>query len=388
MTSTDGPATRRPLGEFLRLETTGGAVLLLGAAAGLLWANLAGGSYLRIWTHHLPGHAAGLRWPHDPKAWVADGLMAIYFFIAGLELKRELSVGELADRRVAAFPVAGAIGGMLVPATVFAVLNRSGAAAHGWGIPMATDIAFALAVLAVVGRGLPSQVRVFLLSLAVVDDLGAILVIAVFYGADPRPVWLVVAAAFTLVIYVGFHVRGTQLWVALLGAVGLWVALFQAGVHPTLAGVIAGGLAPPGKVLDRLVHLVHPLSSFVAAPLFALASAGLVLSVADLRSAFSDNVFLGVVLGLVLGKPIGVLAGCWLSTRLGFAERPAALTWARLASVGTVAGIGFTVSLLLSELAFPSGHERTVAQLGVLLSTVVAAVLATLVLRLGRSEPG
>jgi NhaA family Na+:H+ antiporter len=375
------------MAEFLHGEAVGGAVLLVAAAVALLWANLAPGGYHALWYHHLPDHVLGLSWPHDPKSWVADGLMAIYFFVAGLEVKREVTTGELADRRVAAFPVAGAIGGMLIPALCYASLNASGPAANGWGIPMATDIAFALAVLAVVGRGLPSQVRVFLLSLAVVDDLGAILVIAIFYGTKPRPIWLLVAGLFAVVIYGGFHVRGTQLWIAFVGAVGLWIALFQAGIHPTLAGVIAGAMAPSGRVIDRLLHAVHPISNFLAAPLFALASAGLVLSAGEFRDAIGDRVFLGVMVGLVVGKPVGILLGCSVASRLGLADRPAALTWSRIAGIGAVSGIGFTVSLLVSDLAFPEGHDRTVAQLAVLLAAVIAALVATVVLRFVATGP-
>ena len=224
--------------------------------------------------------------------------------------------------------MAAAIGGMLVPALIYAAANPSGPSSNGWGVPMATDIAFALGVLAVVGKGLPSQVRVFLLSLAIVDDVGSIVVIAVFYSRSLRPIWFLVAAAFVVVIYGGYHLKGQQLWIVAVGAAGLWLSLFQAGIHPTIAGVICGLMTPAVEdahghsTAEHLLHRFHPWSSFVIAPVFAVAAAGVTITAEGLRSAATDPVAIGVFLGLVVGKPLGILAGAGLSSKLGLGDAP------------------------------------------------------------------
>jgi NhaA family Na+:H+ antiporter len=381
--------------EFSGVEAAAGAVLIAAAAVALLWANSPWSSgYHAFWNHHLGGHWLGLDFPHSPAGWVGDLMMAVYFFVAGLEVKRELTAGELRSPRRAAFPIAAAVGGMLVPALIYAACNPSGAGSNGWGVPMATDIAFALGVLAVLGRNLPSQVRVFLLSLAIVDDVGSIVVIVVFYSRSLSPIWFLVAAAFVVLIYGGYQMGGRRLWVVAIGALGLWVSLFQAGIHPTIAGVICGLLTPAVEderghsTAEKLLHRFHPWSSFVIAPLFAVAAAGVKITGDGLHAAVTDPVAIGVFVGLVVGKPVGILAGAGLSTKLGWATRPAAITWPRLGGVGAIAGIGFTVSFLISELAFARADLRNASQLAILAAALAAIVVGAVVLfsaRRGRS---
>jgi Na+:H+ antiporter, NhaA family len=377
--------------EFSGVEAAAGGVLMAAALVAVLWANSPWSSgYHAFWDEHLADRWLGLVFPHSPAAWVGDLMMAVYFFVAGLEVKRELTAGQLRSPRRAAFPVAAAIGGMLVPALIYAACNPSGPGSNGWGIPMATDIAFALGVLAVVGRGLPSQVRVFLLSLAIVDDVGSIVVIAVFYSRSLRPIWFLVAVAFVVVIYAGFHLKGQQLWIVAVGALGLWVSLFQAGIHPTIAGVVCGLMTPAMEdrqghsTAEHLLHRFHPWSSFVIAPVFAVAAAGVTITAEGLRAASTDPVSIGVFVGLVVGKPVGILGGAWLSTRLGWASRPEVLTWRRVAGVGALAGIGFTVSFLISELAFARAELRNASQLAILAAAVAAILLGAAVLLPGR----
>lgn len=392
---------RRPLGEFVDTEVLGGVLLVVAAIVAFGWANSPWASaYERLWTGELPHELGPVHFPPTLKDWVADGLMAVYFFVAGMEIKRELTVGELRDRRQAAFPVAGALGGMLVPALIYAAINRSGDAAVGWGIPMATDIAFALAILALVGRRLPDSARIFLLSLAVVDDIGAILVIALFYGDGVKPFWLLVAALLAVAVYATLQVRGTQLGLAAVAGAGMWLAMYEAGIHPTIAGVLAGLMVPSSvpansvallptrkdetqSVLDRLTHLVHPWSSFAVAPLFALSAAGVAVTGTGLRSALTDPVAIGVLVGLVVGKPLGIYAGCRLVTLLGLATRPDELQWATILGIGVIGGIGFTVSLLVASLAFDDPAMETVARLAVLAAAVVAIGLAVPTFLLG-----
>jgi NhaA family Na+:H+ antiporter len=377
--------------EFSAVEATAGAVLIVAAIVAVVWANSPWrASYHDLWQHQLPDRWLGLNWPSTPAAWIADMLMAVYFFVAGLEIKRELVSGELRDPKRAVLPVAAAVGGMLVPATIYAALNTAGPGANGWGVPMATDIAFALGVLAVIGRGLPSQVRVFLLTLAIVDDIGSIAVIAIFYTSSLRPIWFLIGVAFVVVIQVGFRVKGTQLTLVAIGAIGLWISLFQAGIHPTIAGVICGLMAPAvedargDSTAEGLVHRFHPWSSFVIAPLFALSAAGITLTAAALRDALSDHVAIGVFLGLVVGKPVGILLGAVLVLRAGWATRPPQLSWASLAGLGALAGIGFTISILISQLAFADVATRNAAELAILAAALAAVVVSTPILTMAR----
>ncbi|NIZ93382.1 Na+/H+ antiporter NhaA [Kineococcus rubinsiae] len=381
----------------LRLETVGGALLLVATALALVWANLPGGTYEEVRELHLGPAALGL--DLSLEHWAADGLLAIFFFIAGLELKREFVAGDLRDPRAAALPIAAAVGGMAVPALIYvAVVSASpsapAGAATGWAIPTATDIAFALGVLAVVGSHLPSALRTFLLTLAVVDDLLAITVIAVFYTSDLAPVPLLLAlvplALFTLAV----QRRVRTWWVLLPLALLTWGLVHASGIHATVAGVLLGLVVPvvrsqaaggpdagPG-LAEHFEHRWRPLSAGFAVPVFALLSAGVVIGgAAGLADALSDPVALGVIAGLVVGKPVGILATTFVLAKLTRAELDPSLRWVDVAGVAVLAGMGFTVSLLIGSLAFGQGTPAAEhVTLGVLLGSTAAALLAGVLL--------
>jgi len=369
----------RWVADTLRNETAGGVLLLVAAVLALIWANLdfAGYSALRDFKLGFPSLHLELTIGH----WAADGLLAIFFFVAGLELKHELVVGSLRDRSVAAVPVAAAIGGMLVPASLFFAFNVGSPTAVGWGIPMATDIAFALAVLAVAGKKLPIELRAFLLTLAVVDDLGAILVIAIFYTASINLVALLVAIA-ALVAF-GYmqkkNVAGWYFYIPL--ALIAWAALHQSGIHATIAGV-AMGLLMNLKTSDRVMHKVHPISAGIAVPIFAFFSAGVYVQGMNLGELAQSPVALGILFGLVLGKPIGIVGTAWLVAKFSKASLSKGLSWWDVATVGVLAGVGFTVALLINELAFKADESSSsIGTLAVLVSSTLAALLATIAIQ-------
>jgi NhaA family Na+:H+ antiporter len=378
------------LRERLRDETVGGILLLGAAVIALVWANSPwSDSYFALVDKQVGPISLHLDLPLG--VWAADGLLAVFFFVAGLELKHELVLGSLSKVREAVVPAAAALGGMAVPALIFVGVNVIAADGNliGWGIPMATDIAFALAVLAVVGRRLPVALRAFLLTLAVVDDLGSITVIAIFYTENISFAWLAGAVA-TFVIYglaMRRRIRTPFLYVPLV-LVG-WYCTHEAGVHATVAGIVFGLLTrvrlDPGEASspgDRMSHLIHPISAGLCVPLFAFFSAGVDFRSVGFVDSITTPVAIGVILGLVVGKPIGVLGGAWLTARFTRASLTPELAWRDVGAVGVIAGIGFTVALLISELAYendPAVLES--AKVAVLAASVAAAVLATGALR-------
>ncbi len=364
------------VGDLLRSETVGGSVALVAALVALTWANLDFASY-----EHLREFELG---PLDIEHWASDGALAVFFFVAGLELKRELLVGSLRRPADAVVPVFAACCGVAVPALIFVVVNRGTGNLVGWAVPAATDIAFALAILAVVGSALPTQLRAFLLTLAVVDDLIVIVVIAVFYTSSIHllPLLAFGAACVVYAVLQRLRVRSAVVYLPLV--VAAWAALHESGVHATIAGVALGLLT---RVLpdddevrspaERLEHRINPLSSAIAVPFFALLSAGVQLTGGT--ALLREPIVLGVVLGLVLGKPLGILGGTWLITRFTRAELNEGLDWRDLAGVAVVAGVGFTVSLLVSDLAF-TGVDREQSKTAVLLASAIAGLAAALVL--------
>jgi NhaA family Na+:H+ antiporter len=387
------PEVRR-IADILRLETIGGMLLLAGAFVALVWANSPWSPSYHTMVDHRIGPAA-LHLDLSLAAWAADGLLAIFFFVAGLELKREFVAGDLRDPRRAAVPVAAAVGGVIVPALLYVLLNVGGAV-RGWAIPTATDIAFALAILAVVGRSLPSALRTFLLTLAVVDDLLAILIIAVFYTAHLSVVPLLVAAVplglFALLVQRRFR----SWWLLLPLALTTWALVHASGVHATVAGVLLGFAVPvvrsraaggpeagPG-LAEHFEHRFRPLSAGVAVPIFALMSAGVTIGGLDgFGSALTDPVTVGIIVGLVVGKPIGIVVATWLVARFTRASIDAGLAWIDVVALAVLGGIGFTVSLLIGELAFGIGSERDDnVKIAVLTGSLVAAAVAAIILRL------
>ncbi|MGP3979109.1 Na+/H+ antiporter NhaA [Streptomyces sp. 8N114] len=383
---------RRFLTDALRTETVGGTLLLAAAIVALLLANTgAGGVYEDVKNFHFGPEALHL---HLSVAdWAKDGLLTLFFFVAGIELKRELVAGELRDPRAAALPIVSAMCGMAVPALVYVTFAASGGGdLRGWAIPMATDIAFALGVLAVLGTGLPSALRAFLLTLAVVDDLGAIVIIAVFYSAGISFGALAGAVA-GLVLFWFLHRRGVRGWYVYVPlALVVWGLMHASGVHATVAGVAMGlllrctprpGDEPGTSPAAHIEHLVRPLSAGVAVPVFALFAAGVAVSGGALTDVFTQPETLGVVLGLLAGKTLGVFGGAWAAVRFTKAELNRDLGWADVLAVAALSGIGFTVSLLVSELAFTEDAVLAAeAKAAVLIGSLLAAVFAGIVLKL------
>ncbi|PSR62705.1 Na+/H+ antiporter NhaA [Nocardia sp. MDA0666] len=387
-------ALRSELARYLRTETVGGALLLVAAAVALLWANSPWrDSYFAM--VDTPLAIPPLHLDLTLGDWTKDGLLAVFFFVAGLELKRELVVGELADRKRATLPVVAAVGGVITPAVIaFTIGWGVPGMDRGWAIPVATDIAFALAVLAMTGSRIPAGARVFLLSLAVVDDLMAIVLIAVLFTTTVAVGWLAGAAA----CFAGWavaqrlRIRTPLVYVPL--ALLSWFALHEAGIHPTLAGVICGLLTRvrPDPEEDeapaaRLEHLFQPISAGVCVPLFALFASGVPLSTKVFGEMFTSRLSLAIIAGLLIGKTVGIFGSSWLAIRFGIARRPAGLGNRDMSALSVLGGIGFTVSLLVAELALPDRAATELAKAAVLMTSLAASLLGSaLLLRRGRAH--
>jgi len=375
-----------PIGsDFVSLEAASGIVLLLAAAAALIWANTDTAGYTSWWHRELTIGPGELAITESLVHWVNDALMTVFFFVVGLEIKRELVTGELRDRQRAALPAVAALGGMVVPALLFVAINLGGDGLDGWAIPMATDIAFAVGVLALLGPRVSPSLKLFLLTLAIVDDIGAIVVIALFYSRGLDGWWLLGAVAIVIVVIAMSRLGVDHPVAYVVPGVVLWWCLHEAGVEPTLAGVVLGLLTParPRRgvpVLERLEDALHPISSFVIVPLFALANAGVALGGDAIEHALSSPVTIGIVVGLVVGKFVGILGASTLALRAGVGALPDGVALRHVAGIAVLAGIGFTVSLFISDLAF-RGVEIDDAKIGVLAASAVAAVLGMIVLR-------
>jgi Na+/H+ antiporter NhaA len=400
-----------PLRAFLKTET-GSAVVLLGAViAALVWANVALASYERVWSTTLSIRIGGYSISQDLRGWINSGLMAFFFFVIGLEARREFDLGELRERRRVALPLLAGLGGMLVPVAIYLAINAGHDSIHGWGTAMSTDTAFALGLLALVGSGLPDRLRAYLLTVAVVDDIIALLVIAIAYSGSISVLPLVIALALFGCILL---VRAADIHIGLVYFVlgtAVWVAFYESGVDPVVAGLMGGVIAlaypaqrtdlerasdlfrlfreqPTGDLArtargalrsavspnERLQSLWHPWTSYVIVPLFALANAGVHLSSGFLSTAYTSPVTLGIMFGYVLGKPIGIVGASWLSTRLSGGRLRPPVGWASVGGAGTIAGIGFTVSILIADLAF-QGADLAEAKVGTLSAAVLAAAL-------------
>ena len=408
---------------FLGIEAAGGILLIFAAIIALIWANSPwSSSYFDLWNteiHISIGDLISLEHNGHPLTlgeFINDVLMVLFFFVVGLEIKRELVTGELNTRRAAALPAAAAIGGMVVPALIYFAFNQSGDATAGWGIPMATDIAFAVGVVSLLGTRVSTSLKIFLLTLAIVDDIGAIIVIALFYTEKLSVGWLIVAF---LVVFATSLLKVVKIWYmpiyVILGFI-LWYAIFESGVHATIAGVIMGLLAPARPLLDtddevelfkmqkidevetrslrrlafqiketvpvteRLENLLHPLTGFIILPLFALANAGVVLSTESIGDAFSSGVTQGIAIGLVVGKIVGVTVFTLLAVKLGLCVLPAGTTPRHIVGIASISGIGFTVSMFITGLAFDDGTFQDEAKIGILFASLIAALIGTFIL--------
>ncbi len=384
-----------PVQEFLATEIAGGVILAVAALCAVLWATLAPHGYEHFWQHPIHLHIGSLVRNPTREALAENVLMPLFFFVVGLEIKREITIGDLSDMRVARLPIFAALGGMIVPALVYAVIAHGGPGANGWGIPMATDIAFVVGVLRLVGRRAPSSLVVMMLAIAVVDDIGAILVIAGWYSSGIQMLWIAAAILCGLLAWVlvraGF--RSIPVYVCL--GVGSCAAMANGGVSPTICAVGFGLLIPmapwrgrdphagsgaDGGALEQALHWVHPWSSFVALPVFALSSAGVALSVSAIHHAWVSPVAWAIAIGLIVGKPIGVLAGVWGAVRLRWGALPDGLTWPSMIAGALLAGIGFTVSLFIANLAFHSSAFGTDARIAILAASLASALIGVAVL--------
>ncbi|RVW00991.1 Na+/H+ antiporter NhaA [Rhodococcus spongiicola] len=395
------PATRSELARFLRTETVGGSVLLIAAAIAVVWANsplVDSYTSLRDWQVG-PSEIGPIPLHLDLSlgTWAKDGLLAVFFFVAGLELKRELVVGELADRKKALLPIIAALGGVLVPAVIAAVVGAGapGMNQGGWAIPVATDIAFALGVLALTGSRVPASARVFLLSLAVVDDLLAIILIAVLFTASIAMLWLLTAAACLLVYWFAQQRRITTPFLYVPLALLTWYSVHEAGVHATLAGVALGLLTrvrtDPGEQeapATRLEHRIQPWSAGFCVPMFALFASGVPINGQVLGELFTNRISLAIILGLLVGKTVGIFGISWLAIRLGIATKPRLLGFRDMFALSMLGAIGFTVSLLVADLALAGvgdGSEAEIAKAAVLITSLAASLIGSaLLLRRGR----
>lgn len=409
----------RPLSDFLHKEASAGILLVLAAIIALIWANSPwSDSYFDLWATEAVIGIDDFEIHLNLKEWINDAAMVLFFFVVGLEIKRELTQGELRDPRQAALPIIGAVGGMVVPAGLYAILNTSGEGTAGWGIPMATDIAIVMGVVALMGTRAPSWLKLFLLALAIVDDIGAILVIAIFYSEGVSFGWLVIAVA---ALAVAALARNTVQWVGVYLVLGVicWVGLHEAHVHPTLAGVAFGMMAPVTpfrnshmvdadelaqaptvrnarkvsaqarstvSVVEWLEQKLHPYSAFVVVPIFALANAGIRIPADEFGDAMSSSVTWGVILGLVVGKTVGITAFTMAAVALKVGQLPEGVTARYIMGAGALGGIGFTVSLFVTELAFGEELVGTDARLGVLIASLGAALLGVGIMFPGRMD--
>ena len=405
-----------PLRDFLRTEASGAVLLAAGAVGALIWANSPwSGSYEDLWTSRTSITIAGRTLALDLRHWINDGLMTIFFLVVGLEIKRELTDGHLATRRAALLPVAAAVGGMLVPALVYLAIAGT-SAPRGWAIAVATDIALAVGVLAVAGSRVPASLRAFLLGLAIVDDIGAIVIIAAVYSTGVSFGWFAAAAVGVAATVAWRRLGVYSTWVYIVMGVVVWFSLYEAGIHPTIAGVAMGLLAPSTprlrpelidsdeladlsdavaarstselakgsvSVVEWLQHVLHPWTSYVIVPIFALANSGIEISLDGLEGAARSPITWGVFFGLLVGKPVGVVLTTRVVVGSGLADYPEGAARRQLVGIGTAAGIGFTVALFITELALVSEADRSNAKLAILVASVLAASISTAILRSG-----
>jgi NhaA family Na+:H+ antiporter len=422
-----------PIQEFMHAETSGGIVLIICTIIALIWANSPfADSYFHLWHTYITFDFGGFVLKHSLHHWINDGLMVIFFFVVGLEIKRELLAGELSSAKKAALPVAGALGGMILPAIIYFSLNAGKEGVAGWGIPMATDIAFVVGIMALLGPKFPFSLKIFILALAIVDDIGAVLVIAIFYTAEISFSALVIAAGILLLL-IAFNRLGVRsLIVYTIAGVALWLAFLESGVHATVAGVLLAFTIPVSSrintkkfttetkelldefdksgehgenvltnesrlvivqsiesncekiltPLQRFEHLLHPWVAFFIMPVFALANAGVSVG-GDFVNSILNPISLGIILGLFFGKQLGIFFFSFIAIKAGLASKPEGVNYTKMYGAGILAGIGFTMSLFIANLAFPSEELLNVAKVGVLIASLISGIVGFIVVKIG-----
>jgi NhaA family Na+:H+ antiporter len=427
----------RPINDFLQKEASGGILLIIFTVVALAWANSPwSDSYHDLWDTHISIKAGALALNLSIHHWINDGLMVIFFFVVGLEIKRELLVGELSSIKKASLPVAGAIGGMLLPALFYVFFNSGTDAVNGWGIPMATDIAFVIGILAILGSRVPLGLKVFVVSLAIADDIGAVMVIAIFYTSNISMSSLLVVALILAVLGIINKLGVTSLIIYSVLGLLLWLAVLQSGIHATIAGVLLAFTIPArarinterfskntedlldkfenagehgenvltneerqaavraiesnceriSTPLRRFEHGLHPWSSFLIMPLFALANAGVTLKGMDLGAALASPVSIGIIAGLFLGKQFGIFAFSWFAVKIKLAALPEGVRWSKIYGAGILAGIGFTMSLFIAGLAFTDDSILNLSKIGILTASLIAGVVGYLILKAALSK--
>jgi len=419
-----------PFQEFFQQEASSGILLIIATIIALVWANSPWAeSYATLWHTNVTVSFGNFGISKDLLHWINDGLMAVFFFVVGLEIKREVLVGELASPRKAVLPIVAAIGGMVIPAGFFLLLNPHEPGQIGWGIPMATDIAFALGILSLLGNRVPLSLKVFLTAVAIVDDLGAVFVIALFYTSKIVWVSLLIGGIILILLIIMNKLGVRNLIVYAILGIGLWAAFLKSGVHATIAGVLLAMTIPVrtrinteeflshagffldefrahGKAsesvltnrdqraaiqaievaaehaqtpLQRLEHILHPWVGYFIMPVFALANAGIIIK-SDFLSAFAQSVTLGVMAGLIFGKQIGIFCASYLAVKLGWSDLPSGMTWTRLYGLAWLAGIGFTMSLFIAGLAFGTSDLLAMAKAGILVASLVSGTVGAVIL--------
>ncbi|WP_295117224.1 Na+/H+ antiporter NhaA [uncultured Chitinophaga sp.] len=381
-----------PLLEFLHDSRAVGIVLIICTLISMIVSNTAWGSaFTGFWTQLFDlqgGHyyeVAGLHLPNSPLQWINDVLMVFFFLLVGMEIKRELTIGELSSVKKSLLPVLAAVGGMVVPALIFTCFNSSSEYAHGWGIPMATDIAFSLGVLSLLGNRVPLSLKIFLTALAIIDDLGAILVIAVFY-TDHISIGFLLGGAGILALLVLFNMfKVKRLVFYIIPGIVLWYCIFNSGIHATIAGVLLSFCIPLDKI-SQLEHRLHDPVNFIVMPLFALANTAIVFP-PDILHAFSNTVSYGIIAGLVVGKPVGIFLFSFIATKLKLAALPSGTRWSQLLGIGIIAGIGFTMSIFIASLAYHDASQhaiQVIAIISVITASLLSGILGFVYLRLIR----
>lgn len=425
-----------PIQEFLHQQASGGILLIIATVIALAWANSPfAESYHHLWHTYVKIDVSGVGLNYSLHHWINDGLMVIFFFVVGLEIKRELLVGELSSVKKAALPIAAALGGMIFPALIYTVFNLGSEGTSGWGIPMATDIAFVVGILALLGKRVPLALKIFILALAIVDDLGAVLVIAIFYTSNISLTSLFIAAGLIIVLIVMNKLGVRNLLVYTLVGIALWLAFLKSGVHPTVAGVLLAFTIPVSSrintkkftnktesllkdfdnagehgedvltnserlsivdqienncekiltPLQRFEHYLHPWVSFFIMPVFALANAGVTIG-SGFSSAITHPVSIGIVLGLFLGKQIGIFSFSYLAVKLKLASEPEGVSWKKIYAASVLAGIGFTMSLFIANLAFNSPELLNISKVGILTGSLLSGIVGFIILKSALSK--
>jgi NhaA family Na+:H+ antiporter len=372
--------------DFFESEKTGGIILIICTIASLIFANvLFGSSYQGLWYHKADFSFASVKLDLSIEDWINDGLMAIFFLMVGLEIKRELYKGELSNFRNAILPMSAAVGGMLVPASIHYIFNRGLDTASGFGVPMATDIAFSLGILSLLGNRVPLSIKIFLTALAIIDDLGAVAVIGIFYTADFSLFHFAISIAIFALLMLYNKVGVKSLWFYLVPAIIMWYFMLQSGVHPTITGVLLAFALPFSEKDEdnpsyKLQHWLHKPVSFIILPIFAMANTGLTLSAESIKT-LTDHNSLGIALGLVIGKPVGIFLFCYTMLKLKMAILPADVTLKMIFGIGILAGIGFTMSVFISNLAFKNPETVLASKMAILVASVIAGFTGFLFLK-------